>query len=98
MSAFTERLNEWLIEQDKEPVEGEMVGALNEVAAATADWLLEHEDEIVREVQRLMADMVAGKPVDPEARAEDLFERLGGRGDAAGDEPGEDDQPLDLPF
>jgi len=76
MSTFGQRFNQWLVEQGKMPIDDEMVEALNEAAVATAAFMQQHKDEFVAEMQSLCADFVAGKSVDPEARAKALLDRL----------------------
>lgn len=57
MSTFSERFNEWMAEQGKEPVSPDLTGILDKAAKAALDDLREYEEQLVKAGQFFMAEL-----------------------------------------
>ena len=75
MSTFGERLNQWLIEQGREPWPQYMLDALDKATAETVVEMTEHEKEIVAFVQEAMATWQEGMSVSQEGPWQEQQER-----------------------
>lgn len=57
MTSFSDRFNEWLIEQGKEPVSDELASVINSAAKDTLEDMKMNKEVIIKALQFFMAEL-----------------------------------------